>query len=154
MRACHPRAITRSSWRAGRARLASRVFSVTESWDIASFLGRQFGAKWVWTSGLAVPHVMNKLALALEATLLIVMCVTAWARVPPASPANVLLSITFAFYYGAVVLAGAATARGLRPRLLGTLLTRRVLAPFFATVYAFVISRFGAIAHAQPATSA
>ena len=45
---------------AGRSRLASKVFTITESWDVAAFLGRQFGMRWRWMSGLAVPHLMNK----------------------------------------------------------------------------------------------
>lgn len=117
---------------------------MAESWDVAAFLGRQFGARWRWTSGLAVPHVMNRAAVLLEATTLVVVAVTAWARIAPAAPANVLLAATFVLYYGAVVASGTVTSRGLEARRVGGLLAGRILVPFFVTVYSFAISRFGA----------
>jgi hypothetical protein len=130
---------------AGPSRLASKVFTITEAWDVAAFLGRQFGAHWRWTSGVNVPHLMNKASLLLEATLLVVMFTTAWGRIAPASPANVLLSCTFALHYGCTVASGVATPAGLKLRMVGRLLTNRILVPFFVTIYSFAISRFGVL---------
>ena len=121
------------------------MFTITESWDVAAFLGRQFGLRWRWSSGIAVPHVMNKMTLLLEVTLLLVMIITAFSRIPPASAANVLLACTFALYYGAVVVSGVCTANGPKAFMTGRLLTNRVLVPFFVTIYSFAISRFGAM---------
>lgn len=130
---------------AGRTRLASKIFTVTESWDVAAFLGRQFGFRWRWTSGMFVPHIMNRATCLLELTMLIVVIVTTWGRIQPASPANVLLACTFLLYYGSVIASGLATSQGFHSHHIGRLLTARILVPFLATVYSFAISRFGAL---------
>jgi hypothetical protein len=115
-----------------------------ESWDVAAFLSRQLGVLWSWSSGVSVPHHMNRAAILLEVTVATVLCVTAWARIPPASPANVLLACLFLLYYSASIVSGLLTARGMRLDMIGALLSRRALVPGLVTVYAFAKSRFGA----------
>jgi hypothetical protein len=112
---------------------------------VAAFLGRQFGYRWRWTSGMFVPHIMNRATCLLELTMLIVVIVTTWGRIQPASPANVLLACTFLLYYGSVIASGLATSQGFHTHHIGRLLTTRILVPFLITVYSFAISRFGAL---------
>lgn len=112
---------------------------------MAAFLGRQFGFRWRWTSGMFVPHIMNRATCLLELTMLIVVVVTVWGRIQPASPANVLLACTFLLYYASVVASGLATSQGFHTHRIGRLLTARILVPFLTTVYSFAISRFGAL---------
>ena len=120
--------------------------SRSEIVGIMATLGLDFVKKCRFMS-LSLPKspLLLQATLLLEVTVLVVMVISTFARIPPASAANVLLAATFTLHYLCNVVSGAATPSGFKPRMIGRLLTNRVLVPFFVTVYSFAISRFGAL---------